>query len=338
MAQKLGNGGHSQENYDPKTGKYVSSNTNPLSGLKTDWDLYKERKKEREKEKAKSQREFEKAWEQETNRRLKENGIDLEHPTLKRSFYTDKGRFDDIDFDNFEIPEELQNIKIDLDSINKSELDENLENLLERMSDIDMSDEPMPLPGVKELTRHEFVSTTKNNPRFWEAPRFRANCQRCIAALEMRLRGFNVTVTKSNTKITYINGHKHDYYAVNGNWTEFFKSESSDIFYPRCTDNSQLYDAILKYDNGQNGRYVFQLRRPPKNGKIEGHVFNILVKNREVYLLEGQRGHVEIGREKILNYLNEQDNVAEESGLFRVDDKQINENLLDHIIATGRKR
>lgn len=330
MAQKLGNGGHSQENYDPKTGKYVSS-ANPLSGLelKTPEELYNEFIKEQEK----AQREREKNFN--INDFIDKPEIDLKHPPR----FLGSGRFDDIDFDNFEIPEEFQNIKIDLDNINKSELDNNLENLLERMFDKDMSDEPMALPGTKELTKHEFISTTKNNPRFWEAPRFRNNCQRCIAALEMRLRGFDVTTTKSNTKKIYVNGKLEDYFALSSNWTQFFNSEPSDIFHPRCADNSQLYDAILKYDNGQNGRYVFQLKRPPnKKGNVEGHVFNILVKNGEVYLLDGQDGSVEVGREKILNYLNEQNNVAEESGLFRVDDKQINENLLDHIIATGRKR
>lgn len=195
MAVKLGNGGHSQENYDPETGKYISKEeASTESGTEVKAGNDNGDKKVSDISEKVGDKEAKANSVEDKTKAEKSNDDDNsfgEEPEFKDGY---DPKWDDIDLEE-ELEEDYANLTT------KRELDEMFKKL------------------DKELTYEEAAKSA--NPNYSKNRAYKTNCQRCIATFELRMRGYDVTTAPKTDK--------YDKWAYSDNYSTFFSCKGTDL-------------------------------------------------------------------------------------------------------------
>ena len=157
------------------------------------------------------------------------------------------------------------------------------------------------LPKLKEIENIE-KAVAATNPKYKNILRgvnaseeYSKNCQRCVVALEARLRGYNVTAgarrldVKEDIAVTILKGG-----IVNKNsWLSAFVGGAENI--KKLNSPLEIINEMDKYGNG--ARAI--VRCSWKAGRA-GHVFHVINENGVIYAYDAQKGN----KKKIIDTLS----------------------------------
>ncbi|MDD3020938.1 MAG: minor capsid protein [Alphaproteobacteria bacterium] len=119
------------------------------------------------------------------------------------------------------------------------------------------------------------------NPNYTKGPEYRDNCTHCVAAYEMRRRGFDIEATPTVNRDPY----------KFGRWRKIFQNYNWN--YTKATRKnkqaSEIADSMLKWGDGARAEI-----RVEWDGGNSGHVFVAEVKDGKVLFLDPQNGKVDV--------------------------------------------
>ena len=150
--------------------------------------------------------------------------------------------------------------------------------------------------------------TEWSNPNYGKAG-YDTNCQRCVVAFELNMRGYNVAA------LPHIGNS--DTYTNDSGWTKFFGKNVDSMVSVSSTSVSGQKNKILKQmgDWGEHSRAVL---RVTWKGKDYGHVINVINSNSGVSAWDAQTGR----RVSLDNILSRSS--LKKTKLLRTDDANLN--------------
>ena len=158
--------------------------------------------------------------------------------------------------------------------------------------------------------------TEWSNPNYGKAG-YDTNCQRCVVAFELNMRGYNVAALPHTGN--------SDTYTNDSGWTKFFGKNVDSMVSVSSTSVSGQKNKILKQmgDWGEHSRAVL---RVTWKGKDYGHVINVINSKSGVSAWDAQTGR----RVSLDNILSRSS--LKKTKLLRTDDANLNNSHISNAI------
>lgn len=177
--------------------------------------------------------------------------------------------------------------------------------------------------GALELDENNYANLDNAylyaNPNYDEGGwAYHENCQRCVAAVEMRMRGYDVEALPTFFGDIMPKSYKHEYmypghYGPEGSWTRLFENmEMTDV---SARNSNKVVSNIENQMRawGDGARAIIRVRW---RGTKSGHVMNIVNIGGDIVLVDGQDHQFEV----LGNILGRA--MPSKTSLWRVDDKE----------------
>ena len=158
--------------------------------------------------------------------------------------------------------------------------------------------------------------TEWSNPNYGKSG-YDTNCQRCVVAFEVNMRGYNVAALP--------NSGNSDIYPHSDNWTKFFGKDINSMVSVSSTSVSSQKNKILNQMGawGGHSRAVLEVKW---KGKDYGHVINIINTKSGVSAWDAQTGR----RVSLDNILSRSS--LKNTKLLRTDDANLNNSHIHNAI------